>query len=541
MITLEVNRQEFKYRYLPEVGADESAQDTCRYIFDKYSEEFLERLYRLQGSLSACHALVLFEPSQADVVLRHINIIDGFTFTLVPTEVNKDVYEQIYTFFMTSPLSVAYITWIAKLILSPYKEVDSLSFNRTPMRYSPCWLGCQLKAKACSKPLLFTELFHPMKHLPTDEDFTAFCDIHREFSFRIVRDYLESTCDVRQFDTMRKSVGVNHQYWIDPQRIFAPGSQDTAAQRRAISSWLACVGGELSCQEPAGLAAQLLDSAYDKTLPTAEIGYTAFNSEDVAIALERDDEAEGGSLALHVDKLSSSAEGCSLAALCSPIVASGTVENYPMVKMDYNRKAEQITRYSFYYRLVAHIKDVTTIRPLFEESPFDMTFDDKRFEAFAVLIGEDVEAAGFTLKVRPDTGERILRLWVNTSFQQACSFARSHLSVIESANIDRIATFVTTAFADRTSSVFMGMDAASNRPASPLVFSIDLHDITPRKLISLLGQLGDPAADMNRIRTLAPNDAVFDFVKFRPTSLPGGITVKYSISHANATKRGAIK
>ncbi len=221
MIRVGLNDMKLQYQHLQEmVPTSVNPESTPYYIFDRYSLDFLDRLYMLLNSANACHALVLFDPREVENLLRHINILDGVTFTLVPTKLDPSVHSRIYDFFMRSPLSTAYITWMSKLLLRPHKEIGTVSIDGMPVQYSKCSEDCPVLAKGCSKGLLFTELFHPMKDLPTDTEMMEFCAIHRDYSLRIVQDYLNSDLDMHQFHRMRRNFGIRNQYWIDPQRLF---------------------------------------------------------------------------------------------------------------------------------------------------------------------------------------------------------------------------------------------------------------------------------------------------------------------------------
>ena len=225
MIKIGLNDIKLQYQHLQEISpASVKTETTPYYIFDKYGVDFLDRLYMLLNSAAACHALLLFEPQDTENVLRHINILDGVTFTLVPTKIDPKVYDRIYEFFMRSRLSTAYITWISKLLLRPHKAIATASFNGMPVEYSRCPEDCPVLSKGCSKSLLFTELFHPMKELPSDDEMRKFCAIHQDYSLRIVQDYLNSDLDLQEFHKVRRNFGIRNQYWIDPQRLFVGGA-----------------------------------------------------------------------------------------------------------------------------------------------------------------------------------------------------------------------------------------------------------------------------------------------------------------------------
>ncbi|MDA8239151.1 MAG: hypothetical protein M0Z67_02140 [Nitrospiraceae bacterium] len=544
MITIGLNNNTLRYRYLQEMAAPPSKAETAPYyIFDRYGVDFLDRLYMLQSCVTACHALVLFEPRDTEKVLRHINILDGFTFTLVPTEIDPEVYGSIYEFFMHSRLSTSYITWISKLLLRPHREVGSVTFNDIPVEYAKCQEICPMRVKDCSKGLLFTELFHPMKEFPTDDDFRKFCAVHKEYSLRIVQDYLNSDLDLPEFSRIRRNFGIRNQYWIDPQRIFVGEAVSKEAIIQGEKSWLQRVGQEEGNGKPVDAIVTLLDTRFENSTPTVEVGFTAFDRDSFALVIDRNDEAEGDSLAKYIDAMVSEIKGPSLHELSSAIVSSDIVQNYPLVKMDCDRYNGSVERVSIYYRFSERLRGLGALRDLFEARPFEMIFVPERLQPYLDLAGKDIQSAGFTLKVRPTTGEQILRLWVNIPFKLAFAYAMVNLSDAEKENTKAFAPYIRKCYPDRLDSVFMGVDAASNRENSPLVFSIDVPDITGAELVELLAHFGDVGADEKRIQLLAGDNwrnVEFDYVKFRPVRTGEGVSIKYSLSYGKTLPKGSI-
>jgi hypothetical protein len=172
-----------------------------------------------------------------------------------------------------------------------------------------------------------------------------------------------------------------------------------------------------------------------------------------------------------------------------------------------------------------------------------MIFDPVRLQPYLDLAGKDIQSAGLTLKVRPTTGEQILRLWVNIPFNLAYAYAMANLSDTEKENTEAFAPYIMKHYKDRLDSVFMGVDAASNRENSPLVFSIDIPDITGSELVELLAHFGKAGADEKRIQFLAGDNwrnVEFDYVKFRPIKTGEGVSIKYSLSYGKNLSKGSI-
>jgi len=544
VITIGLNNNILHYRCLQEITAPLSkAEITPHYIFDRYGVDFLDRLYMLQSCVTACHALVLFEPRDTEKVLRHINILDGFTFSLVPAEIDPGVYADIYEFFMHSRLSTSYITWMSKLLLRPHREVSRVTFNDIPVEYAKCPQTCPMRVKDCSKGLLFTELFHPMKEFPTDDDFQKFCTVHKEYSLRIVQDYLNSDLDLTEFSRIRRNFGIRNQYWIDPQRIFVGEAVSKEAIIQGEKSWLQRVGQEEGNGKPVEAIVTLLDTRFEKSTPTVEVGFTAYDRDSFALVIDRNDAVEGDSLPKYIDAIIPEIKGPSLCELSAAIVSSNTVQNYPLVKMDCDRHQGSVERVSIYYRFSERLRGLGALRDLFEARPFEMIFDPERFQPYVDLASKDIQSSGFTVKVRPETGEQILRLWVNIPFNLAYAYAMANLSDTEKENTKAFAPYIRKYYKDRLDSVFMGVDAASNRENSPLVFSIDIPDITGSELVELLAHFGKARADEKRIQILAGDNwgnVEFDYVKFRPAKEGKGVSIKYSLSYEKTLSKGGI-
>ncbi len=191
------------------------------HVYGRYSPGFIDGLYRLQNLVNSAHVLTLFESGEVEKVLRHINIFDAFSFTLVPSVIERDVYEKIYSFFVFSRISVSYITWISSLILKPKSREFALTLNDKAIGLRVCPKGCPLRLRNCSRLFLFTQIYHPLKNFPGREEFERFCLIELEYSERISKELdalSQSEMDI--FDKTRKSLGIRSQFWIDPYGIY---------------------------------------------------------------------------------------------------------------------------------------------------------------------------------------------------------------------------------------------------------------------------------------------------------------------------------
>jgi hypothetical protein len=187
------------------------------HVYGRYGLEFIDDLYRLQNLKNSAHVLVLFESAEVERVLRHMNIFDGFSFTLVPSVIDRDVYEKMFTFFLHSPMSVSYITWISSLILKPNVREFYPTIDGKPVGLEACRRDCPLRLRNCSRGFLFTQIYHPLKGIPKKEELDIFCRIELEFSERISREIEAlSQSEMEIFDRTRKSLGIRSQFWIDP-------------------------------------------------------------------------------------------------------------------------------------------------------------------------------------------------------------------------------------------------------------------------------------------------------------------------------------
>lgn len=203
----------------PEEALSKDKGSSSLYVYGRYSNDFLTKMYKLQAKHNYGYIGLLFAPEETDKVLRHINIFNRFTFGLVPEKIDKSVYQKIYDFFMFSKLSTSYITWIGSLMLKPNRgDVIKINGERVDVPGCP---KCHLKAKGCSKERLFFEIYHPEKGMPSVNDFNSFCKIQREFSQKIAQDAITVTKkEIGSLKVARESMGIRSQFWLDPFMIY---------------------------------------------------------------------------------------------------------------------------------------------------------------------------------------------------------------------------------------------------------------------------------------------------------------------------------
>lgn len=180
----------------------------------------LDNLFELQINQNFAHICLLFPNDKVDTVLRHINVYDFFTYTLIPEKVDFEIYEKIYDFFFFSPLSVAYITWIGSLIFLPKISSDTVTVNNSLIKLGNCE-SCFLKERNCNKIVPFMNIFHPDKEFNLEE-LNLMCEILRNFSQKIYKDLTEYLVleDLKAFSLARQSVGIERHYWLNPWKIY---------------------------------------------------------------------------------------------------------------------------------------------------------------------------------------------------------------------------------------------------------------------------------------------------------------------------------
>jgi hypothetical protein len=179
----------------------------------------------LSTGQSAAHVLLLFEPGETLNILRHINIFDSFTFTLIPSVIDKVVYDEIFKFFFQSPMSTSLITWPLKLIARPQMTVKDVSINQDTFHFPEACL-CPLSQRNCSRAYLLAELFHPLKAVPNDDQLADFCSLHLHYS-KLACEKIINYTDRQEdnffgFSETKKSIGIRSRFWLDPHGVFQP-------------------------------------------------------------------------------------------------------------------------------------------------------------------------------------------------------------------------------------------------------------------------------------------------------------------------------
>jgi hypothetical protein len=219
--TLTIGKFKFNI-YSGQEAAALEAISTPIYVYDKYSNNLIRNLNILYGKTRVACIGLLFNNNDVDKVLRHINIFDSYTFVLIPEDINLSVYKKIYDFFIFSPMSSTYIHWFGSLLLKPNRpqETDMVACNGENVSVSKCG-DCFLSVKGCNKKTIFTEIYHPLKNAPAENNYAKFCFIQRHFSRQIVSDMQKITQDdLNVFKLTKETIGAQSRYWIDPFRIY---------------------------------------------------------------------------------------------------------------------------------------------------------------------------------------------------------------------------------------------------------------------------------------------------------------------------------
>jgi hypothetical protein len=207
-------------KYIATVS-DSSPQGPA-YVYDIYSLDLVDRLYVLQNNVKAANIIVLFKESEVEHALRHINIFNNFSFTMVPEALDPSIYEKLFSFYLYSQLSEVYITWLGSLIFRYRESIGKLAVDAQQIRFSQCDAQCPLLLKNCSKGALFTYLFHPLRSLPSDTEMDMFCSVQREYSSKMASAVLQADTDIKSFENIRKGIGIHgSQYWLDPLDLFS--------------------------------------------------------------------------------------------------------------------------------------------------------------------------------------------------------------------------------------------------------------------------------------------------------------------------------
>lgn len=215
----EIGRFSIPYTDLDRLDLSSLKRSRPVFINAVYGLDAIDRLQDVEARGAVAHVRLLFKGAEIHRVLRHLNMFDFFTFTLIPSEVSSEVYEEIYTFFMYSPMSSVCITWLTTLFAAPHPDSAGYTFDgfRPEEKYGACPGSCPLKMRRCSKPYLMTELYHPSRSLPSQEEFALFCLLELEYSQRMARDIMSlSDSELDMFARMRADHGIRSQYWLDP-------------------------------------------------------------------------------------------------------------------------------------------------------------------------------------------------------------------------------------------------------------------------------------------------------------------------------------
>lgn len=191
------------------------------YYYSVYNEQqTINKLFELQIRQNFANVILLFDNEKLNNLLTHINVFDFFCYTLIPEDIDKEVYKRIYDFFFYSPLSVSYITWVGSLIFKPKINTNSVKINGENINLGNC-NGCFLQKRNCSKIIPFLNIYHPEKELNTG-DIELMCTILRDFSVKVFNDFSSVlSCEsFKPFALARKSVGIKNHYWLNPFGVY---------------------------------------------------------------------------------------------------------------------------------------------------------------------------------------------------------------------------------------------------------------------------------------------------------------------------------
>jgi hypothetical protein len=573
MTKLSLNGRSLTYQHVASIVTDKGVPEehlkTAFHTFERYDADFNYRLNLLYNNVPSTHILVLFDPQDISRVLKHINIFGTFTFTLVPETISFDVYQQIYRFFMTDPQSITFITWFSKLILRPWRELHTLRFGGTEIAYKPCDPACPLRAKLCSKQLLFTELFHPMKELPTDDDFELFCDIHRHFSVRIARDYVNDDLMLDNLQRFREESGMRNQFWIDPQELYTPHTDSSACDTQSpaeplhdaqceltskVLSFVDSLKGKVISNKAAAITTQAIGCLYSKSTPTVELALTAGDVTHYGVNLYRFDEREDETLTRNSlfyrfidDVLRTVLPQADLICPASNFAnidreAKALCDTDPvsMFKLDFGPPPNTIERVSMYYRFGPGMTDIRTFADALEATSLFGPIDKKMLVRMKPYLVGDFDS-GFTVKVRPHNGETVLRVMGSTTYEEALSFASTILGPNLNPRIFCCNALLRKMFGTRLSRVSLSIDLSSSHPDTKKLFSIEVPDVLGREIIQLTSHFMPDAVDneTERLKHLCGEDwrdKLFDYVKIRPMAKE--ISIKYYLSSDYALNMG---
>lgn len=210
-----------------------------------HDDDFVDKLFQFSTKKRYGHILVGFPNEKVRTVLQHINVFDFFSYTLIPEKIEKEVYDEIYDFFVFSPMSVAYLTWVGSLVMKPEKKAETVIINQRE-RYdikTKCD-GCNLLVKGCSSLVPFVHSFHPEIEF-NENRIKKMCSIINEFSLKIAKDITEEL-DVKGFNSFnraRQSLGINSHYWLDPFGIYSRGNDLSSSYLLTYKALSEYIGG----------------------------------------------------------------------------------------------------------------------------------------------------------------------------------------------------------------------------------------------------------------------------------------------------------
>lgn len=207
------------YRDLQSNDIDKGNHFYTTYNVDKTVEDMFNFHIKKQFG----NIIMLTNNENIDTTLTHINVFDTFCYTLIPQNINKQIYEKIYNYFFHSPMSVSYITWIGSLMFKPIVKSSIVYINGKQIDMGKCDRNCFLKKRNCSKIIPFLNVYHPEKQTDIISDVNQMCEILREFSVKLYQDFqnvVENEQFLNSFKETRLSVGIKQHYLLDPWGIY---------------------------------------------------------------------------------------------------------------------------------------------------------------------------------------------------------------------------------------------------------------------------------------------------------------------------------
>jgi hypothetical protein len=208
-----------------------------------------------------------------------------------------------------------------------------------------------------------------------------------------------------------------------------------------------------------------------------------------------------------------------------------------MFKLDFG-PADTAERVSMYYRFGSQLTDIRAFADAADETRIFGRVDKGLLRSMQpYLIGEF--DSGFTIKIIPDSGETVLRVWGTATYDEALTFARDKIRKPLDPlflDCDRIFSHL---FGSRLSRLSVTVDAgSSNRDAEPL-FSIEIPDVLGLEIMELTSLVMPHVMDsetkrFQRLWGEGWRSILFDYMKIRPAAT--GTSKKYYLSSDYATK-----